>query len=163
MRRLFFVALITAVFVAIPVALAAANFHYANASVNNSGALSVDFKLSGLGNALGTADVSVNANGTAEYSCINNGGKKPSAANKESVQGPVTGGGTFPVRNGSVVGTITAGPISPGDFSCPSGQSLFLTAVGYSSITVSSTAGGGASTPASPDSLSLTGLHIAVG
>jgi hypothetical protein len=165
MRRTFLAALITAIFaVAIPAAFAAANFHYANASINKStGDLAVSFKLSGLGNTITSADISLNAAGTAEYSCINRGGNHPSASNKENVNGPVTGGGTFPVRNGSVTGTITASPVGPGSFSCPGGQTLYLTAVSYSGMQVSSDAAGGASTAASPDTISLSGLRIPVG
>jgi hypothetical protein len=165
MRRTYFVALITAIFaVAIPVAMAAANFHYANASINkNTGALSVSFKLSGLGNDIATADVSLTGSASAEYSCINGGGNHPKAANKENVNGPIASSGTFPVRNGSVTGTLTAGPLSQGDFSCPGGQTLYLTAVSYSGMGLSSNAAGGASTTASPDTVSLSGLLIRVG
>jgi hypothetical protein len=165
MRRVHVLALITAIFaVAVPVALANANFHYANASVDKStGDLAVSFKLSGLGNTITSADVQLTAGGTAEYSCINNGGHHPSATNKETVNGPVSGGGSFPVRNGSVTGTITASPVDAGNFSCPGGQTMYLTAVSYSGMTVSSDAAGGASTAASPDTISLTGLLIPVG
>ncbi len=136
------------------------SFHYANASVSTStGALSVDFKLTGLGTAT-TADINLTADASATYQCWNNGGKHPKAGNKTTVQGPLAKGGTFPVRNGQVTATITAGPLSQGSFTCPSGQSLYLEGVSYSNITISTTEGGGASTPTTPSSISKTGLHI---
>ena len=54
--------------------------------------------------------------------------------NKETVSGPVTGTGTFPVRNGQTTGSLTAGPPGPGNFSCPSGQSLVLAFVSYTNV-----------------------------
>src|SRR6266540_1075638 len=131
------------------------NFHYANASVSSTGALSVDFKLTGLGKAT-TADISVTADASATYQCWNNGGHHPKAGNKTTVNGPIASGGTFPVNNGQVTATITAGPLSQGSFSCPSGQSLYLEDVSYSNITISTTEGGGASTPTTPSSISKT-------
>jgi hypothetical protein len=156
--------LLAAAAVAAPVALAdSPNFHFANASVSSStGALEVNFKLSGLGNTVTSVDISLTASASATYQCFNNGGKHPKAGNKETVNGPLAGSGSFPVRNGSVTGTISAGPLDPGSFACPSGQTLFLEAVSYSAITVSTAEGGGASTLATPDSISLTGLHIPV-
>jgi hypothetical protein len=150
--------------VAVPAALAGnPNFHFANASVSSStGALSVDFKLTGLGTTVTSADISLTSGASAVYQCWNNGGNHPKAGNKEAVNGPLATSGSFPVRNGQVTGTITAGPLSAGSFSCPSGQSLFLESVSYSTITVATTEAGGASTTASPDTISLTGLHIAV-
>ena len=51
--------------------------------------------------------------------------------------GLVTSTETFPVRNGQTTGTITVGPVGPGDFSCPSGQTLYLQSVCYDDITLS--------------------------
>jgi hypothetical protein len=166
MRRILFVLASAVVVVGMTAAVALAdspNFHYANASINSStGALEVNFKLSGLGNTVTSVNITLTTGASAEYQCWNNGGKHPKAGNKEDVNGPLSTGGNFPVRNGSVTGTITAGPLSQGSFSCPSGQSLYLESVGYSGpITISTTEGGGASTTASPSTLGpLTGLHI---
>jgi hypothetical protein len=163
MRRvIIIIALMSAMFALTAQAALADNpsFHYANASVSSStGALSVDFKLTGLGTAT-TADVSLTADASATYQCWNNGGHHPKAGNKTTVNGPLLSNGTFPVRNGQVTATITAGPLSQGSFSCPSGQSLYLEDVSYSNITISTTEGGGASTLTTPSSVSLTGLHI---
>jgi hypothetical protein len=65
-------------------------------------------------------------NATAVYQCFNNGGNHPKAGNKETVSTSLSTTGTFPVRNGQTTGSLTVGPPDQGDFSCPSGQSLFL-------------------------------------
>ena len=166
MRRSFLVALVTAFFaMAIPAAWAdSASFHYANASVTSTGALSVSFKLTGLGTGVSSVQIELTAAASATYQCWNNGGKHPKAGNKEDVNGPLAVPQTFPVSHGQVTATITGGPLSQGSFTCPSGQSLFLEAVSYSNIGVQ-TAGSGsgaASIAATPDSISLSGLHIAV-
>jgi hypothetical protein len=166
MRRSFLVALVTAFFaMAIPAAWAdSASFHYANASVDSDGALSVSFKLTGLGTGVSSVEINLTAAASATYQCWNNGGKHPKAGNKEDVNGPLDVPATFAVKHGQVTDTITGGPLGPGDFSCPSGQSLFLEAVGYSNIGLQ-TAGSGsgfASIAATPSSISLTNLHIAV-
>jgi hypothetical protein len=139
------------------------NFHYANASASNTtGALSVDFKESGLGTTITMANIQVDANATATYQCWNMGGNHPMAGNKETVSGPLTSSGFFPVRNGQVTGTISAGPLGPGSFSCPSGQGLFLMEVSYSNITITDVTENDGPVSTTPDSISLTGLFIAV-
>jgi hypothetical protein len=97
---------------------------------------------------------------TAVYQCFNNGGNHPKAGNKEAVQTSLTTTGTFPVRNGQTTGTISAGPPSQGDFTCPSGQSLFLQEVTYSGITVTGAAGD--SLGATPDPISSGPIHLPV-
>jgi hypothetical protein len=113
------------------------NFHFATNSIDQTtGALDVAFFVSGLGNTVTSAPVTVTADGTAVYQCINNGGNHPKAGNKETVSGPLSTTQNFPVRNGNVQGTISTGPPGPGTFSCPSGQSLFLESVTYSNTFV---------------------------
>jgi hypothetical protein len=139
------------------------SFHFANASVSTTtGALSVSFKETGLGTTVTTATIQLNADASATYQCFNNGGNHPKAGNKETVSGPLVSSGTFPVRNGQVTGTISAGPLGPGSFSCPTGQNLFLMAVGYSNISVTDTSENDGPFAASPSSVSLSGLFIAV-
>jgi hypothetical protein len=129
------------------------HFLKATASLDSSGNLICAFKEAGLGTTVSTANVSCSASASATYACINGGGNHPQAANKETVTAPVTGGGTFPVRNGSVTGSITVAPPGPGNFSCPGGQRLVLAGVSYSGITVS---GEGATTSTTPSQLSAT-------
>jgi hypothetical protein len=73
------------------------------------------FKEAGLGNTLTVADISCSADATAVYQCFSNGGNHPQAGNKETVGGPVSNDGTFPVRNGQTTGSITVSPPGPGD------------------------------------------------
>jgi hypothetical protein len=146
------------VLVAVPAAQAdSPHFIKASASINSSGQLVCTFKEAGLGNTLTTANISCSADATAVYQCFNNGGNHPQAGNKETVGGPVSNGGAFPVRNGQTTGSITVSPPGPGDFSCPNGQRLFLQSVSYTNIVLS----GEGATADVPGTLSAT-LHIAV-
>ena len=119
---------------------AAAKFHSVTSAVNNGGALAVSFDQRGLGN--GDVTYTLTADASAVYACINRGGQNPSAANKRSFNDDVAGGGTFAPKNGRVQATLTAGPISAGDFSCPGGQRLVLASVSYTNIVLTDTTNG---------------------
>jgi len=121
-------------------AFASAHFMSASASVNNNGALVVSWDEAGLGN--GNIDYTVTSDATATYACINGGGNHPKAANKATVNGDVTANGSFQSKNGRVRASLTAGPLGPGNFSCPSGQSLVLAGVSYSNIVLTDTTNG---------------------
>lgn len=147
-----------AVFILVTLALAmtvssagavAAKFHSATSSVNNNGALVVSFDERGVGN--GDITYTLTADATSTWACINGGGKHPQAANKETFNDEVTGGGTFAAKNGRVIASLSAGPLSAGDFSCPNGQRLVLAAVSYSNIVLTDTTNG---TVAYPDDVS---------
>jgi hypothetical protein len=160
MRRILFVLAATLVTAAIAVPAAFADsphFISASASIDNStGNLVCTFKEAGLGQ-VPTADITCSASATVVYQCFNNGGNHPKAGNKETIHADVSGSGTFPVRNGQTTGSISVAPPGPGDFSCPSGQTLFLQSVEYDNVVIS---GQGAS-----ESLGNVGpvtLHIAV-
>ena len=127
---------VTALAFAAP-ALAAPHFQSATSSVNNDGALVVNFDERGLGNA--NVDYTLTADATALYACINGGGKNPSAANKQSFEGQVSGGGSFEVKNGRVVASLTAGPLLAPQFTCPNGQRRVLAAVTYTNIVLTDT------------------------
>jgi hypothetical protein len=115
----------------------APKFHSATSSVNNAGALVVSWDERGLGNE--NIDYTLTADATAVYACINRGGKNPEAANKETINGDVSAGGSFEARNGRVQASLAAGPISAGDFSCPGGQRLVLASVSYTNIVLTDT------------------------
>ncbi len=115
----------------------AAKFHSVSSSVNNTGALVVSWDERGLGE--GDIDYTLTADATALWACINNGGHNPAAANKRSFEGQVSTGGSFESKNGRVQGTLTAGPLGPGDFSCPNGQHLVLASVTYTNIVLTDT------------------------
>jgi len=118
----------------------APKFHSATSSVNNDGALVVNFDERGLGND--NIDYTLTADATAVYACINGGGNHPQAANKETVNAEVSAGGSFEPKNGRVVASLSAGPPSAGDFSCPSGQRLVLASVSYTNIVLTDTTNG---------------------
>jgi len=127
---------VTALAFAAP-ALAAPHFQSASSSVNNAGALVVNFDERGLGND--NVTYTLTADATALYACINRGGKNPAAANKQSFEGQVSGGGSFEVKNGRVVASLTAGPLLAPQFTCPSGQQRVLAAVTYTNIVLTDT------------------------
>jgi hypothetical protein len=121
-------------------AFASAHFMSTSASVNSNGALVVNWDEAGLGN--GNIDYTVTADATATYACINGGGNHPKAANKETFNADVSGGGSFQSKNGRVRASLTAGPLSAGTFSCPGGQRLVLASVSYSNIVLTDTTNG---------------------
>jgi hypothetical protein len=142
MRRTLFIlaAAFATAALAIPAALAdSPHFLTSSFAINSStGNLQCSFKEAGLGNTATSADITCTAaTSEAVYQCFNNGGNHPKAGNKETVGGLVTSTQSFPIRNGSTSGTVIVGPVSPGSFSCPSGQSLFLQSVCYDDITLS--------------------------
>jgi hypothetical protein len=150
MRRLLIVlaAAFATAALAAPAALAdSPHFLKASASIDSSGNLVCTFKEAGLGSTVATEAVTCSADATAVYACINGGGNHPKATNKETVSGPVSGGGIFPVRNGQTTGSITVAPPGPGDFSCPNGQTLVLASISYTNIVLQGAAGDTASVP----------------
>jgi hypothetical protein len=118
--------------VAAPAYADTGHFHSATSSVNSTGALVVAFDERGLGEA----DVSylLTAQATALYGCVNGGGWNPDAANKRSVAAQVSVGGSFKPKNGRVVASLSVGPLTAGDFTCPPGQDLTLASVEYTNV-----------------------------
>jgi hypothetical protein len=165
MRRILFV--LAAVFAtaafAVPAALAdSPHFLTSSFAINTTTSnLECSFKEAGLGNTATSADITCTAaTSEAVYQCFNNGGKHPKAGNKETVGGLVTTTQSFPVRNGQTTGTVVVGPVGPGSFSCPSGQSLYLQSVCYDDIALS---GEGATIGpfyTGANKLCLSNLHI---
>jgi hypothetical protein len=143
-----FAGVLVAAALAVPAAFAdSPHFIKASASIDNDGSLVCTFKEAGLGTTVETEHVSCSADASAEYACINGGSNHPKASNKETVAGPVSGGGDFPVRNGSATGSITVAPPGAGDFSCPNGQTLVLASVSYTNIVLEGSGGETASVP----------------
>ncbi|HYJ68957.1 MAG TPA: hypothetical protein VEX15_15010 [Nocardioidaceae bacterium] len=167
MRRFAFV-LISAVFgvamaaTTTPASADSPHFLFADNSVSGStGALTTSFKDAGLGTGATSIQITLSVdNATAVYQCFNNGGNHPKAGNKETVSTSLTTTGTFPVRHGQTTASLTVGPPGPGDFSCPSGQSLFLQEVTYSGIVVSDETGN--SLNATPDPIGTGPIHVRV-
>ena len=130
-------ALVAVLALALPAWAAAPQFHAATSSVNNAGALVVNFDERGLGNE--NIDYTLTADATALYACLNRGGKHPQAANKEAFEGQVSGGGSFEPKNGRVVASLATGPLLAPQFTCPSGQNRVLAAVSYTNIVLTDT------------------------
>lgn len=128
-------------------AFAAANFKSQSFSVNNQGQLICSFDVSGLGNVSATQG-SCTATSTADYQCINNGGKNPAAGNKRTVTDESGTEVTIPVHNGRAQGNIPVDPAGPGDFGCPGGQTLFLVNSCFTDISL--TVGGATVTDEGP-------------
>jgi len=139
MRKALTVMVTTAAILALTATAAfAQNPHFlrASADVNSSGDLVGSFRIAGLGNNE-TITVTLSADATAQYACFNNGGKHPSATNKETVTAPVSASGEFTSgKNGSVTGTLSTPPPGPGDFTCPPGQRMVFTFVEYSNVSI---------------------------
>jgi hypothetical protein len=116
-------------------------FKDTSASVNDNGALVVTIDEAGVGQS--QVNYTLTASASATWACINGGGNHPKAANKETVTGQVSATASFSPINGRVMGTIgPTGPLSPGGFTCPSGQTLVLAAVSYSNIVLTDTTNG---------------------
>ncbi len=129
--------------VAISPALAdSPHFISASASINPSGSLTVNFKEAGLGdNAL--ISYTASASATADYGCLNGGGKNPEATNKSTVDGPVSASGIFSSgKNGSISASLTINPPPNVSLTCPSGQKLVLADVTYSGISITDNTNG---------------------
>jgi hypothetical protein len=149
MRKTLYWTIATAAVVATVFAVAAvaatastsgAHFMSASGSVNGAGALVVSWDEAGLGNE--DINYTLTANASATYACINGGDNHPKASNKETVHGQVSAGGSFQAKNGRVTAGLTSGPLSAGDFSCPSGQELVLACVSYTDIVLTDTTNG---------------------
>ncbi len=116
-------------------------FKDTGASINDNGALVVTIDEAGVGQS--QVNYTLTANATAVWACLNGGGNHPKAANKETVSGQVSTAASFSPINGRVMATMPpTGPLSPGAFSCPSGQTLVLASASYSDITLTDTTNG---------------------
>jgi hypothetical protein len=120
-------------------ATSGAHFFSASGSVADNGALQVSWDEAGVGNA--QVNYTLSAQSSATYACINGGGNHPKAANKQSVNGPLSSPNTgFNPINGRVTVTngISVGPL-PSTLVCPSGQTFVLACVSYTGITLTDT------------------------
>jgi len=126
-----------------------------DASINNTGDVTVTWKEAGLGNNV-TVQYEASADAAAKYQCVNNGGKCPAASNKQEVFGPVSASGAFSSgKNGTITGSLTFSPPSA-TLVCPGNQVLKLVSVSYSGIALADLTNG-IYADASPSSLSLSG------
>jgi hypothetical protein len=120
-------------------ATSGAHFFSASGSVADNGALQVSWDEAGVGQA--QVNYTLSAQSSATYACINGGGNHPKAANKQSVNGPLSSPNTgFKPQNGRVTVTngLSVGPL-PSTLVCPSGQTFVLACVSYTDITLTDT------------------------
>jgi hypothetical protein len=120
-------------------ATSGAHFFSATGSVADNGALQASWDEAGVGNAEVFYTLATDASAT--YACINGGGNHPKAANKQSVNGPLTSPsiGEQP-QNGrvKVTNAISLGPLAS-TLVCPSGQTFVLACVSYTDIVLTDT------------------------
>src|SRR5262245_1473632 len=136
------------------------HFLFANNSIDTStGALNTSFKEVGLGTGTTSVGITLTADATATYQCYNKAGNKPQGVPKTVGPSGVSGSANFPVRHGQTTGTLVAGPLSQGDFSCPPGQPLFLDTVTYSNTFVTDQFG--TTIHATPDPISAF-VHVKI-
>ena len=84
----------------------------------------------------------LSAQGTATWDCVNNGGTKPSAQNKTTVNGPMSASGRFNSgKNGQVTASLTV-QSPPSDITCPKGQKLERAPASYTGVTLTDTING---------------------
>ena len=135
------VALLVALTVGVYAAFATSGAHFFSTSSSVAddpqGALAVTWDEAGVGNQ--QVNYTLNADATALYACINNGGHNPKASNKRTFEGTVSATGTFDPTNGRVHGSFTAGPLTEPSFTCPSGQTRVLAQVTYTNIVLTDT------------------------
>jgi hypothetical protein len=111
-------------------------------SVNDAGALVVDFKESGLpSGAVETVTLSTTASAT--YAYINNGGNHPQASNKETVVAQLSVSGQFTAdQNGNIVGELTVGPAPSNISPNVPGQTLVLVSASYTDSSLTDSTSG---------------------
>jgi hypothetical protein len=119
----------------------AASPHFLKASAVRSGDnLVVSWKEAGLGDNLNINYVA-SATATRVDSCVTGGGQIPNDAKKTTTQSPVTSGGTFSVKNGSVTGSLTVSPPAT-TLSCPPGQTATLISLVYTNVSITDATNG---------------------
>jgi hypothetical protein len=122
-------------------AAVAASPHFLKASAARSGNnLVVSFKEAGLGDNE-NIDYVASATATRVDSCVNGGGQVPSDPKKTTTQAPVSTGGTFSVKNGSVTASLTITPPAT-TLSCPPGQRATLISLTYTNVSITDTTNG---------------------
>lgn len=142
MRRATLGAAVSAIFALVLVAspVAAANPHFIYASgIVSGGALTVAFKIAGLGNSV-TDTITLSGHVAATWYCTNRGGNQPPGLYRTdedvSVSGTYTSG-----RNGTIESTITAHPTPP---LCPNGmRSTTVVSASWTSATLNDLRGAG--------------------
>ena len=100
--------------------------------------LVAEFKEAGLA-AGSTETITLSANESIAYECVNGGDKNPAASNKQVFSETTSTSGEFTAdKNGNLVGSLRLDPASAQSlgFSCPPGQKVTFVSVSYSNVTI---------------------------
>jgi hypothetical protein len=119
------------------------HFIRATAAIQTDGDLEFNFKEAGLG--LGATDYLASADATTTCTCVNKGGQCPKAANKVTFSEEVSTEGTFSPKHGTVSATlVVTAPECPSSAppTCGGGQTLKLSAITYTDISLADTTNG---------------------
>jgi hypothetical protein len=133
---------LTAVLLLGPGVASAQNPHYISLSAPTVAGddgldYSVSFKEAGLGNTITVANYSLTGSGSVTYQCFNHGGNAPQGQPFTIGPQPVTGSGSFPVRNGSASGTISVQePEVPAGTKCTGNSQFCAIAFNYVNMTL---------------------------
>jgi hypothetical protein len=106
-------------------------------AIETDGDLSCSFKEAGLGDAETTYELGATA--AATCTCVTNSGSCPNAANKVTSSSELSATGTFSPKNGTVSATLTlSAPECPSSDppTCGRGQTLELSAITYTDISL---------------------------
>ena len=108
--------------------------------ISSDGTISVKFKEAGVGNNQSISYV-FSGNFTADYGCVNHGGKHPSATSKEFFADNFSVSGTFSSgKNGSISASLSFTPPDPDTvLNCPGNQVAVLADITYSNLSLSDT------------------------
>ena len=110
--RLLVLAFAVAVLAIAPVALADSPHYVRGPTATVEGnSLTVSWKAAGLGNTVESADFSLTGTTTVTSQCFTRSGNPVNGVPKRETNN-VNVQGTFPVRNGSVTGSLTVSPLS---------------------------------------------------
>src|SRR5215216_1823859 len=111
-----------------PAALAAPHYVTGPTATVSGNSLTVSWKAAGLGNTVGSADFSLTGTANVTSQCFTRSGNPVQGVPKsEQVDVDVTG--NFPVRNGSVTGSLTVSPLST--LTCTGNQHVVIQDVSF--------------------------------
>jgi hypothetical protein len=132
MKRLFLplIGLVAVLALALaPTAVAASPHYIRGPDVTVSGnSLTVSWKAAGLGNTIDSVDFSLTGTANVTSQCFTRSGNPVNGVPKsETVDVDVTG--SFPVRNGSVTGSLTVSPLST--LTCTGNQHVVIQDVSF--------------------------------
>jgi hypothetical protein len=144
------------------VAMADANFHFANGALVTSGAETGNYRVSWKETGLGSTPVTYDLTATASYTfqCFTKSGNKPQGSPNSGGPSDQFAQGTFTPHNGQITASLDLDvDLTPSGVSCQGGGlKLCLTAVSYTNVSLTDTTNN-VTAPALPDE-SASGLEV---